>query len=242
VRAIDVLLPPQCLACRAIVAHPGLLCPRCFGDAHRLAPPLCRTCGTTLLGAIGVAGLTDIDLSCGACLSDPPRFARARAVFAYDDVAGRLIHDFKYRDRLEGRAAYGEWLAQAGADFIAEADLIVPVPLHYWRLVRRRYNQAALLGSALAKAANKPLVVDALRRIRPTRSQTGLSAEDRARNVRGAFAVRRAREDAVMGAQIVLVDDVLTTGATANACARALQRAGVKEVSVVTLARVTQPG
>lgn len=206
-----------------------------------ISAPMCRQCGVPLAGATGVSGLASVDLACGACLSDPPAFARARAVFVYDEIARQLVSDLKYRDRLEGRASFGAWLARAAGDLAAGADLIVPVPLHYLRLVRRRYNQAAILAAALAQATGRPLGVDVLRRLWPTKSQTGLSAEDRARNVRGAFAVRASRAGLVKGAQILLVDDVMTTGATANACAKALIKAGAREVGVVTLARTNEP-
>jgi ComF family protein len=240
-QGLDLLLPAQCLSCRALVDRPGLLCAKCFAGAQAIASPMCRSCGVPLPSTAGVSGLANIDLSCGRCLSEPPVFTRARSVFVYDEVARRLVHDLKYGDRLEGRASFGAWLARAGGEFAAEADLIVPVPLHYIRLVRRRYNQAAVLAKALAHSTRRPLAVDALRRVRPTKSQTGLNADARASNMRGAFAVRKNWTHRIKSAQILLVDDVLTTGATANACARALKRAGAAEVTVLTLARVKEP-
>jgi ComF family protein len=206
-----------------------------------ISPPMCRQCGLPLAAATGVSGLPEFDLTCGRCLVDPPAFARARSVFAYDEVARQLVGDLKYRDRLEGRASFGIWLARAAAELAAQAGLIVPVPLHYARLVRRRYNQAAILAQALAERTGRPLGVDALVRQRLTKSQTGLTLEERARNMRGAFAVRSKWQPAVKDAQILLVDDVMTTGATANACAKALLRAGAHEVTVVTLARTKEP-
>lgn len=235
---LDLLLPAQCLSCRALVGEPGCLCAHCFGEAHLIAAPFCRVCGLALAGLAAISGRAEIDLACARCLSDPPDYERARAVFAFGDVAKRLVHGLKYHDRLEGRASFGEWLARAGADFLTAADLIVPVPLHYFRLVRRRYNQAAILARALAERSGVPAAPLALSRVRDTRSQTGLSAEERARNVKGAFTVRKGFAGRLKGAHIVLVDDVLTTGATAGACARALKKAGAREVSVLTLARV----
>ncbi len=240
-RGLDLLLPPQCLACRELVDRPGLLCARCFDGAQTITPPFCRSCGVPLPSAASVSGLADLDLSCGQCLSAPPRFTRARSVFVYDDVARQMVHDLKYRDRLEGRESFGIWLARAGGDFASRADLIVPVPLHYFRLVHRRYNQAVVLAKALSRSTRRPLAVDALRRIRATKSQTGLSADARASNMRGAFAVRKGWAARVKGAKIVLVDDVMTTGATVNACARVLKKAGAAEVTVLTLARVKEP-
>jgi ComF family protein len=238
---LDLLLPAQCLACRELVGEPGRLCSRCFAEAHLLAAPLCRVCGLPLAGLTGISGKPELDLTCARCLSDAPEYDRARAVFAFGDVAKRLVHDLKYHDRLEGRASFGEWLARAGAEFLADADLLVPVPLHYLRLIRRRYNQAALLAGAVSRIAGVPALPLALKRVRPTQSQTGLSAQARARNVKGAFTVRKSFAARLKDAHIVLVDDVLTTGATADACARTLKKAGAREVSVLTLARVGEP-
>ncbi|MFZ1990750.1 MAG: ComF family protein [Alphaproteobacteria bacterium] len=240
-RGFDVLLPPQCLSCRTLVDQPGLLCAKCFSGAQAIAPPFCRSCGVPLPSASGISGLAHVDLSCGRCLTEPPVFTRARSVFVYDDVARRLVHDLKYGDRLEGRASFGAWLARAGGDCATQADFIIPVPLHYIRLVRRRYNQAVVLAKALSQSTRRPLAVDALRRVRPTKSQTGLSADARASNMRGAFQVRKNWVGRIKGAQIVLVDDVMTTGATVNACARALKRAGAADITVLTLARVKEP-
>jgi ComF family protein len=240
-RGLDLLLPAQCLACRALVGEPGRLCSKCFAEAHLLAEPLCRVCGLPLPGASAISGRPELDMACGRCLAEPPSYRRARAVFAFGDVAKRLVHDFKYHDRLEGQASFGEWLARAGAQILESADLLVPVPLHYGRLIRRRYNQAAALAAAVSKVAGVPAAPLVLKRVRATASQTGLSAEERARNVRGAFAVRSRHLGAIKDAHIALVDDVLTTGATAEACSKVLLKAGAREVSVLTLARVGEP-
>lgn len=237
-RALDHLLPAQCLSCRALVGEPGHLCSQCFAEAHVLSEPLCRVCGIPLPGTNLISGRLELDLACGKCLSDPPAYKRARAVFAFGDVAKRLVHDFKYHDRLEGQPSFGAWLARSGAPILESADLLVPVPLHYLRLVRRRYNQAALLAKAVSRVSGVPAALLALRRTRATTSQTGLSAEERARNVRGAFAVRPRHLPRIKDAHIALVDDVMTTGATADACAKVLLKAGAREVSVLTLARV----
>ena len=132
----------------------------------------------------------------------------------------------------------GAWMARAGADLLADADLIVPVPLHRARLWRRRFNQAAALGGAIARQAARPLDTGALQRVRPTRPQVGLTRAERARNLQGAFRVAPEARPRLAGRRLLLVDDVLTTGATANAAARALIRAGAREVDVLTFARV----
>jgi ComF family protein len=233
--ALDVLLPPQCLKCRAAVDRQGLLCPACWGEATWLAPPLCAACGFPFEYEEGPGAL------CAACTRARTLFERARAALVYDDASKPLILSFKHADRLEGAPAYGRWLARAGAELVRDAELIAPVPLHRWRLLRRRYNQAALLALALGRIVGKPCVPDLLARVKPTRSQGGLGRAGRAENVRAAFAVRPKRRDAMQGKRVLLVDDVYTTGATATACARALLRAGAGAVDVLTLARVVRP-
>jgi ComF family protein len=231
--ALDLLLPPRCLGCGVPVDRNGLLCTECWSGLNFIAPPLCDCCGLPF--AYAVAERT----RCAACLAVPPDFARARAVLVYDDASRRLILGFKHADRLEAAPAFGRWLARAGAELAAGADLIVPVPLHRWRLFRRRYNQAAVLALALGREVGRPVVPDLLVRRRATPSQGGLGRAGRRRNVAGAFALRRGPADRVAGRRILLVDDVHTTGATVGACARVLRQAGAAAVDVLTLARVT---
>ncbi len=161
-------------------------------------------------------------------------------MFRYDDHSRGLILRFKYADQLDGAPSYGTWLARAGAELVREADLIAPVPLHRWRLLRRRFNQSAVLAHALGRQAGKPVAADLLVRTRATPSQGGLNFRQRRRNVRNAFAVRRPRAASVRGRRVLLVDDVLTTGATVEACAKALLAAGASGVDVVVLARVVR--
>jgi len=137
--------------------------------------------------------------------------------------------------------AYGRWMARAGAELMADADLIAPVPLHWRRLFSRRYNQAVLLARAVARETARPLAPDLLRRVRWTGSQAGLKARERRGNVFRAFEVHPRWRERVRGKNVIVVDDVLTTGATVEACARALQRAGASHVDVLTLARVVRP-
>jgi ComF family protein len=171
-------------------------------------------------------------------LADPPVYQRARAAVCYDDVARTLVHALKYGDRLELAPLMGRLMARAGADLLAEADALVPVPLHWRRLWLRRFNQSALLSRAISRYANLPLADGVLRRVKATAQQAGLSKEQRAQNLQGAFRIPPENEAAVEGRRLVLVDDVLTTGATANAAARALLRAGAANVDVVVFARV----
>ena len=243
---LDAVLPPQCLACSAIVEAPGRLCGPCWGKLSWIAAPLCVRCGVPFAFDAS-AGAPAHGVTCAACLAAPPHYDRARAVFVYDDAAKGLILGFKHADRLHAAPAFGQWLARSGAALLDEADLIAPVPLHWLRLAWRRYNQAALLAQALARAARRSssgkarLVPDLLRRRRATPSQGHLSRRERARNVARAFLIPRHYMNKVAGARVLLVDDVFTTGATVGACATTLRAAGAAQVDVVTLARVVRP-
>jgi len=233
--ALNSVLPPRCLACGSTVERPGALCSPCWHGIDFLAPPLCACCGLPFAFDVGPAAL------CGACARDQPAYDRVRAVMRYDEHSRGLVLGFKYTDRTEGAPAYGAWLARAGQELLAEAELIVPVPLHWRRLFSRRYNQSALLAQALSRQARVPVALDALRRDRHTVSQARLSAAARERNVAGAFAVPVAKEALVRGRRVLLVDDVLTTGSTVSACARTLRRAGAAAVDVLVLARAIRP-
>lgn len=232
---LDLVLPPRCFGCGARVQAQGLLCGACWRGLTFLGEPCCRVCGYPF--DVPLAG----QMVCGSCLRRLPRFDRARAVLRYDDASRRLVLALKHGDRSDGMAQFGRWLARAGEGLLADADAIVPVPLHRWRLWRRRYNQSALLAHALSRATGVPAGVTVLVRRRATHSQGGLSRSERVRNVAGAFAVPDRHRPAVRHARIVLVDDVLTTGATAEACAAALKRAGAARVDLVALTRVVQP-
>lgn len=230
--ALDAVLPPQCLGCAAPVAEPGALCPTCWEAISFVDHPLCSCCGLPFDIDPGPQAL------CGGCLREPPSFRRARAVFRYDDHGKHLILRFKHGDRLDMAPTFGRWLARAGAELLADADVVVPVPLHWTRLFSRRYNQAALLALAVAKQGQVPAIPDALRRRRRTPSQGTLGRTQRQRNVRKAFAVHDER--LVAGRSVLLVDDVLTTGATVGECTRVLLSAGATAVDVLTLARVVR--
>jgi ComF family protein len=236
---VDALLPPLCLGCHAVVETPGSLCAPCWAKVAWLAPPLCVCCGLPFEFDPGIAAAED--LRCAACLRDPPAFARARAVFRYDESSRNLILAFKHADRTQAAPAFGQWLARAGGELLQSADIVAPVPLHWLRLAWRRYNQAALIAQTAAEAAGRRCVPDLLVRQRRTPSQGELGRTERRRNVRRAFAVDPRHASAVAGARILLVDDVFTTGATVEECARTLLAAGAEAVDVLTLARVVRP-
>ena len=231
----SIIWPQRSLITGREVAGPGALEPEHWSKLHFLSDPLCACCGIPRDIAVEEGQL------CGACLAHRPVYDRARAALAYGDVSRDLVLALKYQGRRDSLDLLVRWMASAGADLLQDADLIVPVPLHYFRLVRRGFNQSVWLAAALARRNGARLAVDVLKRVRATPIQGGLSAEGRRRNVQGAFRVRKGRESFLQGQKILLIDDVLTTGATAEACSRALKRAGARCVDVLTLARVAGP-
>jgi ComF family protein len=230
--ALSLLYPPVCAACGEATGEPHGLCARCWSSLSFITRPLCERLGTPF--AVDIGG----QLISPAAMADPPVFARARAVSGYDDTARELIHRLKYGDRLELARLMGGMMRLAGRELIADADLMIPVPLHRWRIWSRRFNQAAALGHVLARETGKPLALDILRRVKATRPQVGLSRNERAENLQGALRVAAGAKHRLEGKRILLVDDVLTTGATANAASRALLRGGAQAVDLLTFARV----
>jgi ComF family protein len=235
--ALDALLPPHCPTCEAAVAVQGTFCADCFRALTPITAPFCRICGVPFLhrGQAGADGL------CPGCLERRPAFAAARAALRYDEGARRLILPFKHGDRTELAGPIAARMATAGAALLERADLLAPVPLHWRRLVARRYNQAALLGRRLARISGKPFLPDLLRRSRATPALGERGAAERAAVLDGAFALRRAGDARIAGRRVLLVDDVMTSGATAEACARVLLEAGAAAVEVLAAARVPDP-
>lgn len=231
---LDGLMPPQCLSCGTAVDRHGGVCAACFSRIAFITRPYCNICG------VPVETFDNDDIMCGACIRERPAFRCARAVFAYKDEGRDLVLQLKHADRTDLARHLAPWMTREGAEVIATADVIVPVPVHWRRLVARTYNQAALLANIISVATGKPVVADALERRRATPPQGGLGREARRRNVAGAFVTKRPA--AVAGKIVLLVDDVLTTGATADACARALLKADAAAVDVLALARVPTPG
>ena len=232
---LDALLPPRCLGCGEFVADPGALCSPCWRRLAFLEPPGCSCCGLPFEHAIGIAGL------CGLCAAARPPFRRARAVLRYDEGSREFILRFKHADRIEAAPAFARWMARAGAELIEDCDLLAPVPLHWRRLLRRRYNQAALLSHHIAAAAGKPHIPDLLRRRRPAGERGRLGRRERRLRVAGAFVLCDSWRERTKGRNVLLIDDVYTTGATASACVEALLDGGARAVDVLTLARVVRP-
>ncbi len=230
----DVIMPPVCLSCQRRLGSRDALCPVCWQEIRFIRPPICDVLGLPMPYDIGGRMVSP------AAVADPPEYARARAVARYDGTMRRIIHDLKFHDRHDGRRLFGRWLAETGADLLADSDaLLVPVPLSRMGLLRRRFNQAAILAQEVARRSGHAFAPLALLRTRRTASQVGLTRDQRRDNVRGAFAIRDGQKKQVAGRPVILIDDVVTTGATARACARALLKGGAIRVDVLALALVT---
>src|ERR1700738_2689955 len=231
---VDGGLAPGRLPCGEMVDEPDVVCARCWAVITFFAPPWCVGCGLPFPHPMGE------DALCGACARERRSWDRARAVLRYDKNSLRLVLGLKHGDRTHLAGAFGRWMHRAGREVLAGADLLVPVPLHWTRLFQRRYNQAALLAQAVRSAGGPEVAADWLVRRRRTPAQGHLGPVARERHVRGAFAMRGRRS--VAGKRVVIVDDVLTTGATVAECARVLKRAGASSVGVLTLARALRTG
>jgi ComF family protein len=229
----DLIVPPCCLVCRAPLEAHHLLCAPCWREVHFIRAPLCDVLGIPLPFDTGERMLS------AAAVAHPPAYDRARAVAHFSGSMRTLVHQFKYADRHDARTLYGRWLTEAGHSLIQGIDVVVPVPLSRWRLLSRRFNQAAILAQELSRQTGLAVDLGLLRRKRFTRSQVGLTRDERRRNLAGAFVVPRPRRASIHGRNVLLVDDVITTGATVEACARVLKRAGAARVDVLALALVT---
>jgi len=234
---LDVILPPQALdnrqGVRASVQSTGMTADG-WSRISFISAPCCDACGIPFEFDLGPASL------CASCQARRPAFDHARAACLYDEHARDLVLQLKHADRTDLAGLFARWLARAAADLLPEIDMVAPVPLHPWRLLNRRYNQAAEIARPLARLSGISYRPGVLIRRRATQSQAGRSGDARRRNVAGVFATPRGQRAAVEGARILLVDDVLTTGATVEGCARALKSAGAARVDVAVIARVKQ--
>jgi ComF family protein len=229
--ALDVALPTLCVACREPVDGEGV-CANCWSKLSFIAKPFCPRLGIPFVYDPGP------ELLSMEAIANPPAYARARAAVRYDDVARTLVHALKYQDRTDLAPAMGRWMARAGQELLTEADWLIPVPLHWRRAWHRRYNQSGALARAIERQSGVKVRGELLARVRATEQQVGLSRPQRASNVQGAFRVSADRQSEVQGRRVVLIDDVLTSGATVDACARALLRAKAATVDVLVFARV----
>ena len=229
---LDIALPPLCPSCREPLGDGAGLCAACWSKLSLIEPPYCTRLGIPFVYDPG-PGLLSME-----AMANPPAYDRARAAVRYDEVARKLVLSFKYADRLDLAPMMGAWMARAGRELLADADALMPVPLHWRRLWARRFNQASALAGTVSNIAGVPVLHDVLKRMRATPQQVGLSRPERANNVQGAFRVSDGHKAQIAGRRVVLVDDVLTSGATVDTCARALLRAGASGVDVLVFARV----
>lgn len=229
--ALDLVYPPACAGCGVLLGSKASLCPHCWSRLALIERPYCEVLGTPFSHDLG-PGILSAD-----AIANPPPFDRLRSVALYDDLARTLVHSLKYRDRTDLAPMMAQWMLRAGDGAVEAADVIVPVPLHRFRLVWRKFNQSAELARAVGQLSGKPVLIDALRRIKRTRRQVGLGQRAREENVRGAFSLTSGGREALFGRRVVLIDDVYTTGATVASVTRTLKRAGVADVTVLTFAR-----
>ncbi|HWJ18865.1 MAG TPA: ComF family protein [Geobacterales bacterium] len=229
----DLILPAVCVSCSTLITRHNLLCPRCWSGLNLITAPFCDRLGIPLPAYEG----TETHISMQA-LANPPIFLRARAAAHYGGVIRRLIVRFKFEDKHEPLPLFIKLMREAGRGLLADADILVPVPLHRLRLLQRRFNQAALLAKGLGRVSGVPACVTSLQRTKRTRAQVGLAQDARQHNVADAFGVSRSGRNAVRDKRVLLIDDVMTTGATANACATALLGAGARSVDVLAIALV----
>lgn len=233
--AISAVYPPQCITCNALVASDFGLCPDCWRDTPFISGLVCGKCGSPLPGED-----TGDEVLCDDCLRVARPWSQGRATMMYRDNGRRLILALKHGDRMDLARPAADWMRRAAEPLLRPDMVVVPVPLHWWRLIRRSYNQAALLSARLARAAGLAHCPDALIRRRNTGSQEGRDRDDRFRNLTGAFAVHPRRVDRIRGRSVLLVDDVMTSGATFAAATEACLTAGAKEVRILSLARVAK--
>lgn len=232
-KILDLLLPHRCQQCGVVVHQAHALCPECWPKMNFITPPYCACCGLPFPHDYG-----DVETRCARCLAEPPPYSAARAAIVYDDDSKPLVLRLKHGDQLYLAPAFAKWMQRAANDWMTPETILIPVPLHRMRIFLRRYNQAALLANALAKISGSVCILDGLIRHRATPSQGAMNREQRLKNVTGAFRVNEKWRDKLKDKNIILVDDVMTTGATVTVCAKTLLKAGAGNVRILTLMRV----
>ena len=233
-KAVDFLLPPLCPITGDIVDKIGMISPEFWHELSFINDPYCARCGSPFSFDSG-------DATCGACLDHPPVYNQGRSALAYNDASRDMILKFKHGDQLHAVKAFTPWLLQSGKSLIDEADIIIPVPLHRMRILKRRYNQADIIARDLMRHyPEKTYIPDALLRVRNTQSQGHKKFEERKKNIRNAFEIHPEKSANIDNKNILIIDDVYTTGATLNECAQTLLDGGASTVNVLTVARVVK--
>lgn len=235
---IDLVLPPRCIVSGEIVDQQGMISAEAWAGLNFIADPQCHRCGFPFDFDDGSINEGNI---CLACSKSPPLFDKARSALVYDDASRDIILGFKHGDQTESVPCFVPWLMQVGQSIVDRSDYIIPVPLHRFRLMKRRFNQAGLMAQYLSKASHISTMLDGLVRQRATETQGHLNSNERKKNVKNAFAVNPKHKDFLKSKNILLIDDVYTTGATINECTKVLLKAGVSSVNILTLARVVKP-
>ncbi len=229
---VNLLFPPSCCACNAIVSYESALCYKCWSKIRFLSDfYCCKICGSN------THYLEDNTTICISCESRPPIYKQARSIFLYDDMTSGMITRFKFSDSTGMSPVYARWIMRDCLSILKETDVLIPVPLHFFRLLRRKYNQSAILCNEIQKIYNIDINYNSLKRVKNNRPQVGLEYKTRINNVRGVFSIKNNNK--IKNKIITLIDDVMTTGATINACTKELLRAGVKSVNVITLSRTS---
>ncbi len=226
---LNFMLPAQCLSCHAVVDTHGAICATCWNDINFIGLHKCYVCGLPFAFDLGPKAL------CRHCTEEKPKFNKAVAVCKYENTARKLAIRLKFGDSVSLAPYLAKMMVGSGSELIGKADIIAPIPLHFMRKIARKYNQAALLARQVAKISEKNYEPFLLKRVRRTKQQTKLHRRDRKSNVDGAFVV--ANVD-VFGKTVLLVDDVMTTGSTLSACAKALKERGARRVYCLVFARV----
>lgn len=225
-----VIMPSHCLICNKIIAN-GYFCAKDFSGLRFLTDPACAICFQPFEFEQGDGAC------CAACLAKKPKYERAIAVMRYDEISKKFIFSFKYFDRIDLSKFFAKLMLNQAKEMIMLADFIVPIPLHKKRLGQRKYNHSALIAKDLAKLTKIKLIYDLVTRKRNTKSQSSLSKIGRSQNIKGAFAFNEKYLSKVKGKNILLIDDVITTGATINECCKVLKKAGIRKIFVLTLAK-----
>jgi len=235
-KIINLILPPRCLLCGKVINGDNGLCSECFSNITFITSPYCNKCGYPFSRTINSE-----DNVCLSCLNPKNKqiFRMCRSAIVYDEYSKKLVLDFKFSDHVENKILLARWLNIAGKDIFDEGvDLIIPVPLHFTRMIKRKYNQSAILVKELAKLSNIKAEYNSLKRKKMTAPQTQCTGKERRKNVKDAFVVLDINK--IKDKRIVFIDDVYTTGATLKECAKVLLKAGAKSVDALTIARVCQ--
>lgn len=232
--SVDVLLPPRCLLCYERSSDPQNVCASCWKDIQFITAPQCMQCGMPFDFGMGQ------ELYCAACIDHPPEFACMRSAVTYNDISRRLVLGFKHGDMLQLTKLLARWMVQSAGPVLQKSDIIVPVPLHRLRLLKRQYNQAALLANHISQLSKIKAENQLLCRVRHTPSQGRKTRKERILNLKSAIQVSPDYAILLQGKTVLLIDDVYTTGATVEECCRVLKLAGAKGVNVLTFARTVK--